>query len=172
MPDMAGVVQFALGYRRTGDRPVDVRAHVAGVGLCEGGDQVGLAVQIIRAADGAFPVVGRKALVVSGDEPVAIGHARAMGGEQMDGAHGAVAPVDTHERGVRVDPVREERFIRRRVAVERRWRTIDAGALQLAVRQRHLGGRHIVVRMLRRFHNSVDDCRECRRPETTRRQVV
>lgn len=79
----------------------------------------GLAGEIIRAAHGAFPVIGRETLVVSGDEVVAIRHARTVGSEEMDHAHGGLAPVDTHERGMRVDAFREERLVGRRVAVER-----------------------------------------------------
>lgn len=86
--------------------------------------------------------------------------------------HGVLAPIDTHERGLGVDAVGEESLVGLRVAVERRWGPVDARAVQLAMRQHHLGGGHVVMGVGHRLDDSVDDRGKGRWPQTVRRQVV
>lgn len=71
---------------------------------------------------------------------IAVVHAGAVRGEEVDGTDRPVAAIDAHQRGLRIDAVGEERLVVRRVAIERRRRTIDARVTQFALGQRHLGG--------------------------------
>ena len=118
LSDDAGVLELVLGGAAARFQ-VQVGAHVPGVGLRERGHE-GLAIgAIAHPRHVVLPVVGRIPLVVATDQGVGVGHAGAVGGEQAQGPHSAPGLLKGQHRHQRVDLLRKDRAILRRVAAKR-----------------------------------------------------
>ena len=170
--DDAGVLEHVLG-RAAARAAVQVRRHVAGVGLRERADEVRLRLrQVVGPVLDPLPPVGRVALVVAADQPVAVAHRRPVRGEPVDGTDRPAVASDRQQRGLRVDRVGEERAVGVRVERERGRRPVDARVTQFAERERERGRREIVVRGGDRIDDAVDDGGERLRVEAAGRDVV